>query len=320
VFARFLVRRLLLIVPILLLVAVMVFMLMHLIPGDPAEVILGEMATPQSVAALRHQLGLDQPLAWQFLGWLGRVVLGNLGRSLIDGTPVVKIIGQRLPVSLELGALAFLVSVLIALPVGIVSAVRRGSVSDYGATIFSLAGLSIPHFWLGIMFILFFAVRLHLLPAGGFVPFSRSPLQNLAGMVLPALSVGIRTAAVMARQLRASLLEVFRSDFIRTAEAKGVSRRGILYRHALKNALIPVVTVAGLELGGLLGGIVFTEVIFDIPGFGSLLVQSIFERDYVTLQGGVLVAALIVVVVNLLTDIAYSLIDPRIQLAGGARR
>ncbi|HVB10410.1 MAG TPA: ABC transporter permease [Bacillota bacterium] len=319
-FARFLLRRVLLMVPILLIVAVMVFMLMHLIPGDPAVVILGEMATPQTVAALRHELGLDQPLAWQFFGWLGQVVQGNLGRSLIDGTPVVKILSQRLPITLELGALAFASSAVIALPAGIVSAARRGSAADYGTTILALAGLSIPSFWLGIMLILFFAVQLHLLPAGGYVPFSRSPLQNLVSLILPALSVGVRTAAVMARQLRAALLEVFRADFIRTAEAKGVSRPGILFRHALKNALMPVVTVAGLELGGLLGGIVFTEVIFDIPGLGSLLVQSIMQRDYITLQGGVLVAALIVVTVNLLTDIAYSLIDPRIQLAGERRR
>jgi len=302
-------------IPILFLVSLAVFFMLHLIPGDPARVALGEEATPQAVAALRIQLGLNQPLPAQYLHWVGQILQGNFGKSLIDGTPVLKDILQRLPITFELGILAFLCSLLIGMPVGIIAALYRRSWADWLATTFALGGLSVPAFWLGILFIIFFAVRLHLLPASGYVPFSKGVGANLAAMVLPAVSTGIRSAAVIARMLRGSLLEVLGADFIRTARAKGVSGRGALWGHALKNALVPVVTVGGLELSGLLGGIVLTETIFAIPGFGRLLVDAIFQRDYTTVQGVVLVSALIVVVVNLLTDLTYTMLDPRIQTA-----
>lgn len=302
--------------PILFLVTVGVFFMLHLVPGDPARVALGEEATPQAVAALRVRLGLNLPLPLQYLHWLGNVLRGNLGRSLIDGTPVIRDILQRLPISFELGVLAFLSALLIGLTVGTVAALYRGSLADWLCTSFALAGLSIPGFWLGILFILFFAVRLHVLPSGGYVPLSKGIGANLRVMVLPAVSTGIRTAAVIARMLRGSLLEVFGADYLRTARAKGVSGRSALWGHALKNALVPVVTVGGLELSGLLGGLVLTESIFAIPGFGRLLVTAIFQRDFTTVQGVVLVSALIVVVVNLLTDLTYSVLDPRIQVQG----
>jgi peptide/nickel transport system permease protein len=315
VFGRYLLRRILLMVPVVLIVTLMVFFMLHLTPGDPARVALGEEATPQAVAALRVQLGLNLPLPIQYLHWLGQVVRGNLGRSLIDGTSVTKDIAQRLPVTFELGVLAFLCSLLVGVPVGIIAARLRGSLADWVATILALTFLSVPGFYLGILFILYFAVQLHLFPSGGYVPITKGLGANLALMVLPAVSLGLRTASVIARMLRGSLLEVLGADFVRTARAKGVSERRALWRHALRNALLPVVTVGGLEVAGLLSGVVLTEDIFGIPGLGRLLVDAIFQRDFTTVQGEVLFIALIVLVVNLLTDLSYSLLDPRIQVA-----
>lgn len=315
VFGRYLVRRLLLMVPVVFLVTVMVFLMLHLIPGDPARVALGEEATPKAVAALRVQMGLNLPLPAQYLHWVGQVVQGNFGRSLLDGTSVLKDVLQALPVTFEITVLAILTALLVGIPVGIIAARLRGSLADWIATILALAALSIPAFWLGILFILYFAVRLHMFPAGGYVPITKNLGANLALMVLPSVSLGLRSAAVIARMLRGSLLEVLGADFVRTARAKGVSERRALWRHALRNALLPVVTVGGLEFAGLLGGVVITEQIFGIPGMGQLLVNAILQRDITTVQGEVLFIALIVLIVNLLTDLSYSLLDPRIQVA-----
>jgi len=314
---RFLIRRLLLAIPILLLVSIISFLLIHLIPGDPALVILGPEAPPESVAALRQRLGLDRPLPIQYAVWLGNVVQGDLGRSLVNNTPVARILMDRLPATVQLTTGAFLVAVLVAVPVGVISAVRRGSLLDYLGTLFALTGLSVPNFWLGILLILYFSVRLGWLPAGGYVPIWEDPGRSLLLMLLPVLATGLRESAVVTRQVRSSMLEVMHADFVRTARAKGLNERIVIYRHALKNALIPVITVSGLQVAGLLGGLIITETIFAIPGFGRVILDAILTRDFVTLQGAVLVAAVAVVVINLVVDILYALVDPRIRLDGG---
>jgi peptide/nickel transport system permease protein len=311
---RFVVRRLVLSIPILLLVSIMVFGLIHLIPGDPARVILGQEATPEALAGLRRELGLDRPLVVQYLTWLGNVLRGDLGRSLADRTPVLDQIKLRLPVTLELTIGTFIVALLIALPAGILSATRRGSLVDYSSTLLALGGLSIPSFWLAIMFILLFAVRLRWLPASGYVPFTEDPRANLAAMIMPMVATGIRESAALTRMLRSGMLEVMNADYVRTARSKGLGEWLVVIRHALRNALVPVVTSAGLLLAGLLGGLVITETIFAIPGFGRLIVEAIYQRDFVTVQGAVLVSALLVVVINLVVDVIYALIDPRIRL------
>jgi peptide/nickel transport system permease protein len=304
-------RRLLLSIPILILVSIMVFSLIHLIPGDPVTVILGQEATPEAKVALRHKLGLDQPLPVQYTSWLWRVVQGDLGASLTDGTPVLDEVLRRLPVTIELALGSFLVATLIALPAGILSATRRGSAIDYGSTIFALAGMSVPSFWLAMLFILLFAVKLHWLPASGYVPFTTDPGANLTAMAMPVIATGIRESAVLTRMMRSSMLEVLHADYVRTARGKGLSEHMIVLHHALRNALVPVITSSGLLVASLLGGLVITETIFSIPGFGRLIVESVFRRDFVTVQGAILVAALLVVLVNLLVDLVLPVIDPR---------
>ncbi|MCG0238857.1 MAG: ABC transporter permease [Firmicutes bacterium] len=314
--ARFLIRRLLLTIPLILLVSVITFALLRVLPGDPARTILGPEAPPEAVAALRERLGLNRPLHQQYLSWAGAALRGDLGESLVDGTPVTRLIAQRLPATLELAVLTFLVSSLIAVPLGIAAAVGRGRWPDFFCSALALAGLSVPHFWLGMLFILLFAVRLQWLPASGYVPFAEDPVQNLKAMLMPAVATGLREAGVVARFLRSSLLEVLRADFIRTARAKGLAERVVIFRHAVRNALIPVVTASGLQVAGLLGGLVITETIFIIPGFGRLIVDGIFTRDLTVVQGSVLVVALMVIAVNLVVDLLYALLDPRIGLGG----
>ncbi|MCZ8511987.1 ABC transporter permease [Paenibacillus filicis] len=314
----FLVRRLLLAVPVIVLVTIMVFSLLHMLPGDPATVILGQEATPDAVAALRDELGLNKPIVVQYFDWMGGVLQGNLGRSLVDRSPVSELIASRFPATLELTIGTFIVSLLIAIPAGIVSATRQGKWIDYFSTIMALGGMSIPHFWLGMMLIVFFSVQLGWLPASGYVPFSEDPLGNISAMILPIVATGLRESAVLMRMLRSSLLDVMHADYIRTAYSKGLKERAVVLGHALKNALVPVVTTSGLIVAGLLGGLVITESIFSIPGFGRLIVESIFRRDYVTVQGAILVSALMVVVVNLIVDILYAFIDPRIKMGKGA--
>ncbi len=308
-------KRFLITLPVLFLVSVMVFSLIHLIPGDPAQVILGQDATPSALHALRIRLGLNRPLVIQYLDWLGNVLRGNLGQSLTDGVPVSRLIFESLPVTVELALGTFLVSLLVAFPFGILAAVYRGRTADAAALFTSTFGLSVPPFWLGMMLLFAFTVRLHWFPSSGYVPFWVNPGQNLQAMALPILATGVREAAVIMRMLRTSMLEVLRQDFTRTARAKGLRGWGIIVRHALKNALIPVVTMSGLQLAELLGGLVITETVFSLPGFGNLLVQSIFSRDYTTIQGAALVAALLVIFVNLAVDLMYGLVDPRIHFA-----
>ena len=310
----FITRRLLMAIPVLLLVTIIVFSLLHLLPGDPATVILGQEATQEAIDAMRLELGLNKPLIVQYFDWLSKIVQGDFGRSLIDRTPVSKLILQRLPATMELTLGAFLVAIFIAFPAGILSAIRPGKWIDHFCTALALGGLSIPHFWLGMMFIIVFAVKLGWLPASGYVPFSQDPAGNLAAMIMPMVATGLRESAVLMRMLRSSLLEVVEADYIRTAYSKGLSERTVIVGHALRNAMVPVLTTSGLVIASLLGGLVITETIFSIPGYGKLIVESIFNRDFVTVQGAILVSAVFVVFINLLVDILYTFIDPRITL------
>lgn len=311
-------RRLILAVPVLFIVSILVFSMLQLLPGDPATVILGQEATPEAIAAMRERLGLDKPLPIQYFSWLLNVLQGDLGKSLIDNTPVIDLIAARLPATLELIIGSFFVALLIALPSGIISAARPGKIINHVCTFIAFIGMSIPHFWLGMMFILFFAVRLGWFPASGYVPFFDDPAANLMAVIMPVVATGFRTSAVLMRMVRSSMLEVLGEDYIRTAAAKGLSESRILLVHALRNALIPVTTASGLLIANLLGGLVITETIFSIPGYGKLIIDSVFSRDFTTVQGAMLVSALLVVVINIIVDLLYMVIDPRIKLSKGS--
>lgn len=303
---RYLTRRLLLTIPVLLGVATLVFALIHFIPGDPAQAMLGEGASPEDIAQLRTRLGLDRPLLVQYGVFLNGAVHGDLGVSLRNDQPVAKQILERMPATAELAFAAMAVALLIALPLGIVAAVWRGTWIDHTAMTLSLVGISIPNFWLGPMMAIVFAVRLGWLPVGG--------SGTLAHLVLPSLTLGAALAAILARMTRASLLEELREPYVLAARAKGVSRSRAVLHHAFRNSLIPIVTILGLQFGVVLTGAVITETIFAWPGIGRLLIQSISFRDYPTVQGCVLLIAITYVGVNLLTDLTYGFLDPRIRV------
>ena len=313
----YLARRLLLTIPILFIVSVLCFSMINLIPGDPATVILGPEASEQAKQQMTERLGLDKPIVVQYFDWLGGVLHGDLGESLIDQTPVTTLILQRLPVSVELAFGAFAVSLAISLVAGILSASRRGTWVDYLSTGVALAGISIPSFWLGMMFIIVFAVYLGWFPASGYEPLFQDPVANITAMVLPIMATGLRESADLTRMLRSSLLEELGSDYVRTAFSKGLSRRVVVIRHAVRNALVPFVTVSGLQVAALLGSLVVTESVFQLPGLGRLIVESIETRDYTVVQGAVLTVTVAVVLINLLVDVLYSVIDPRISVGGG---
>jgi peptide/nickel transport system permease protein len=310
---KFILHRGLATVPVLCLLSLIVFSLIHLTPGDPVQIMLGEENDPQALEALRRELGLDRPIIEQFLRWLPRLLQGDFGRSLRSRQPVLEAISERLPVTIELTALAMVISLSIALPAGVISALRRNSALDVVSTVTALTGVSIPNFFLGILLIVVFAQELNWLPSSGYV----SPLQsltfNLKTMVLPALTLGTGLAAIVMRMTRSSLLEVLRQEYVLTARAKGLAETGIIMRHALKNALIPVTTILGLQMGTLLGGAVLTETIFTLPGLGRLVVDSIFARDFPMVQGVVLFLALTRIACNFVVDIGYALLDPRIR-------
>jgi peptide/nickel transport system permease protein len=301
----FIVRRLLLTVPVLLGVVTLVFLLIHLVPGDPVQAMLGESASPRDVAELRARLGLDQPLYVQYERYLHGVVTGDLGTSLRTNQPVLAAIRDRMPATIELAAAAMIVSIVIAIPLGIIAAVNAGTVVDYAATTVSLLGISIPNFWLGPLLAIIFSVELGWLPVSG-----RGTFANL---VLPAITLGAPLAAVLARMTRASVLEELRELYVLAARARGLSRARSVLVHAFRNSLIPIVTILGLQVGMLLTGAVITETIFAWPGVGRLLIQSISFRDYPLVQGCILLIAVTYVSVNLLTDLAYGLLDPRIR-------
>lgn len=310
---RYILRRLLSMAPVLFLVSLIVFSLIHLTPGDPVLTMLGEEATPETIAAMRAKLGLDRPLPVQYLSWMGRVLQGDLGRSIRTNQPVSEAIAQRLPVTIELALLSTLVALAIGIPVGILSAVRRNSPLDTGSTTIALLGVALPNFFLAILLIFLFSVKLRWLPPIGYVPLVDDLGANLKRMIMPSLTLGTAVAAVVMRQTRSALLEVLDQDYVRTARAKGLNEARTVRSHALKNALIPVVTVVGLQIGGLLGGAIITETIFSMPGIGRMLIDSIFQRDFPLVQGVVLFTALAFLVTNLLVDLIYAFLDPRIR-------
>ena len=310
----FLVRRVAIIVPTLVFVTILIFGLQQLLPGDPAVVLAGEERDPNVVAYLRQKLHLDEPLPVRYGYWLKGVLHGDLGESLRMQKPVTALIAEKLPVTIELACLALVVALAIGIPAGIVSAVKRGTAWDYAANAVALWGLSTPNFWLGILLILLFSVTLGWLPASGYVSPFEDWRTNLASMIMPAFVLGNAIAAVLMRHTRSAMLQVLSSEYVRTARAKGLAERNVILKHALRNALIPIITLGALELGTLLSGAVLTEQVFTIPGFGKLIVDAVFNRDYAVVQGVVLFTATAYIVLNLLADIAYMLANPRIRL------
>jgi peptide/nickel transport system permease protein len=308
--------RILQIVPTMILVSVLVFCLQQLMPGDPALVLAGEeRGDPKVLAQIREELWLDRSLPVQYVHWVSNVVQGDLGYSWRTRQKVSQLIAQKLPVTAQLGVMAFVIAVLIGVPAGVVAAVRRNGPLDYVANAIGLAGLSTPNFWLGIMLILLVSVDLGWLPPSGYVPLTENVRQSLATTIMPAFVLGNAIAAILMRHTRSAMLSVLDQDYVRTARAKGLSRTRVILRHALRNALIPVVTLGALELGTLLSGAVLTEQVFSIPGFGKMVVDAVFNRDYPVVQGVVLVTALLFILLNLLADILYVLINPRLRLA-----
>jgi peptide/nickel transport system permease protein len=300
-------------VPTLFFVSVLIFGLQQLLPGDPALALAGEDADPSVIAYLRQKYHLDQPFPVRYTLWIEGVAKGDLGESIRIKRPVLDLVREKLPVTGELALMALLIALAIGVPMGILAAVKNNTVVDYGATMAALWGLSIPNFWLGILLILLFSVKLGWLPASGFVSPAESLRQNLLTLIMPAFVLGNAIAAVMMRHTRSAMLQVLGADYVRTARAKGLSERRVVLRHALRNALVPVVTLGALEFGGLLSGAVLTEQVFSIPGFGKLIVDAVFDRDYAVVQGVVLCTALAYILLNLLADVAYVLINPRLR-------
>jgi peptide/nickel transport system permease protein len=313
--ASYIVRRILQMVPVIVLVSAIAFSLLFILPGDPALAILGEeqAKNQQLYQQLRAELGLDRPLPVQYVDWASKVARGDLGTSTRTQLPVSQLLLQRIGPTVQLSAMAMLLGVLIAIPVGIISAVKPNSRSDVIGTVLAMIGASIPPFWLGLLLILFFALWLRWLPPSGYVPPTRDLGANLALMVMPTITLAGGIAAIVMRQTRSAMLEVLRQDYVTTARAKGLVERVVLTKHALRNALIPIVTIIGLEFGHLMGGAVITETIFSVPGVGRLAADSIFQRDFPVLQAVVLLLAFAVLLANLLTDIAYAWLDPRIR-------
>jgi peptide/nickel transport system permease protein len=310
---EYLLKRLASIIPTLLFVSMLIFGLQQLLPGDPAKILAGEEQDPTVVAYLRQKLHLDEPLPIRYAYWVGGVLQGDLGESIRTQQPVLDLVLEKLPVTLQLGLMAFVVALVIGIPAGIVSAVGRGTVWDFLANVFALWGLSTPNFWLGILMILLFSVQLGWLPASGYVSPFEDLWANLQAMLMPAFVLGSGIAAVLMRHTRSAMLQVLSSDYVRTARAKGLNERTVVLKHALRNALTPVITLGALELGALLSGAVLTEQVFTIPGFGKLIVDSVFNRDYAVVQGVVLVTASAYILLNLLADLAYVLVNPRLR-------
>ena len=315
---EFLVRRALISALTLLLISLIVFTGVRMIPGDPARVLAGTDADAAGLQEIREKYGLNDPVPVQYLRWIGLALRGDLGESIRTRQPVAATVAIKLPITIELACLSLLVALAIALPAGIIAAVRRNTVWDVAASAVSLCGVSIPNFWLGIMLILLVSVRLGWLPASGFVPLGEDPLGNLQRMVMPAFVLGTGLAAVLMRQTRNAMIEVLSQDYIRTARAKGLAQPAVVVRHALRNGLIPVVTILGLQMGALMGGAVVTEQIFVLPGFGRLIVEAVFTRDYPLVQGVVLITASSYVLINLLVDVSYTVLNPRIRIRGAA--
>lgn len=292
--------------------SVLIFLIMHVIPGDPAQAMLGPEGTPEAVETLRRQLGLDQPLWWQYYHWISRALVGDLGQSILLSQSVLSLLVERLPVTLALSFYALALAVLIALPASMISATRPGSVADNTGRFAALFGLAMPNFWLGLVLVLIFSVHLRWFPVFGYVPFFEDPVRHFSHLVIPVVSLGAGYAAMILETSRNSLIEVLRQDYVRTARAGGLSERRVLWKYALRNALIPIITVIGIQVGYLMSGAVIIENVFAIPGMGRLLVNAVLSRDYPVVQGAMLVIVLIFSLANLVVDLLCMSIDPRV--------
>jgi peptide/nickel transport system permease protein len=309
----YIIRRLAIAVPTLILVSIFVFTLQKLLPGDPALILAGEDRDPAAIEFVREKYHLNEPIALQYTYWVQGVVQGDMGVSLRSGQPVLKLIADKLPVTIQLAIMALIIAFSIGVPMGILSAVKKGTMLDYAANVVALSGLSIPNFWLGIMLILLVSVNLGWLPASGYESIFVDPLRSLETMIMPAFVLGTSLAATLMRHTRSAMLGVMKADYVRTARAKGVRELAVILKHGFRNALLPVVTLSALLFGELLGGAVLTEQIFTIPGFGKLIVDAVFTRDYAVVQGVILCAAAGVILVNLVADVLYFLVNPRMR-------
>ncbi len=309
----FLLRRILIAIPTIILITIFVFGLQHLLPGDPLLVLAGEERDPQVLEALREKYRLNDPIPVQYLAWIGNALTGDLGTSFRTNQPVLELIGEKLPVTIQLATMAMIFALVIGIPAGILSAVKKGTLTDYVANTVALSGLSIPNFWLGIMLILLVSVKWQLLPASGYVPLSEDWVKSITTMLMPAFVLGTALAATLMRHTRSAMLGVLTSDYVRTARAKGLKERAVILKHAFRNALTPIVTLTALLFGELIAGAVLTEQIFTIPGFGKLVVDAVFNRDYAVVQGIVLVTAIGFILMNLLADMLYVLLNPRLR-------
>jgi len=311
---NYILKRILALIPIMLIVAIFVFFLMHVIPGNPAAMMLGPEATPEEIEALSKAMGLERPVPIQFVGWISKVIRGNLGVSLFfQGQQVTKVVFEHFKVTLTLTALAIILAMVFGIITGITAAINHNNILDKTIMVIASAGVSIPGFWLGLMLVFFFSIRLSILPPCGYKPLNIGLLESLKYLILPSIALAFAQTSLIARMTRSNMLEVLSSDYVRTARAKGLSELMVNYKHALKNALIPVITIIGLSLANLMSGAVITESIFNIPGVGRLLIRSVFTRDYPVIEGIVLYFAIIWVIINLATDILYVIIDPRIE-------
>jgi len=306
-------RRLLIAIPTIILISIFVFTLQKLLPGDPVLVMAGEERDPAVLEYLREQYRLNDPILVQYFTWIGNALRGDLGISLRTQQPVLELIGQKLPVTIQLAVMALIIAIVIGIPAGVLSAYKKGTWIDWVANLVALSGLSVPNFWLGIMMILLISVKLGWLPASGYQPFSDDPIESLRVMLMPAFVLGTGIAATLMRHTRSAMLSVLGSDYIRTARAKGLAERVVLVKHALRNALVPIVTVTTLLFGELLAGAVLTEQIFTIPGFGKLVVDAVFNRDYAVVQGIVLCTGVAFIFMNILADVAYRILNPRMR-------
>jgi peptide/nickel transport system permease protein len=306
-------RRLLIAIPTILLISIFVFFMQKLLPGDPVLALAGEDRNPEILEFLREKYRLNDPLYVQYFHWIGKALQGDLGMSLRTRQPVLELLGQKLPVTLQLATMALIIAVMIGIPAGIFSAYHKGTWIDWLANIVALSGLSVPNFWLGIMMILLVSVKLGWLPASGYQPFFEDPLQSIRTMLMPAFVLGTGLAATLMRHTRSAMLGVLQSDYVRTARAKGLVERTVVIKHAMRNALIPIVTVVTLLFGELLAGAVLTEQIFTIPGFGKLVVDAVFNRDYAVVQGIVLCTAIAFILMNILADALYRVLNPRMN-------
>ncbi len=310
-------RRLGSAVPILLIVSLITFGMVHMIPGDPAAAIAGLSATPEQIAVVRSELGLDQPLLQQLVHWYVALLHGDLGRSLLMGQPVAQVTFERLPVTLALSAYALVLTLILGLVSGVIAALKQNTIADQLAMMLAMVGISMPNFWLGLLMILFFAVWLGWLPTGGYIAFTDSPWGWFRTSTMPAISLALLQVGLLARITRSTMLEVLRQDYIRTARAKGLPYRKVVVKHALSNALIPITTVVGIIISLLISGSVVTESLFSVPGIGQLLTQAVLSRDYPMVQGGLLIVTAVLVLVNILVDVSYAMLDPRVRYENG---